>query len=86
MTLAILQVTSEVSVIEIDTRLAFTFTRKLFQLMAAPAVEVINSDALSVNVLQFPPKKLVANLPYKRLSPGSAPLLRVISFKLNLVL
>ncbi|MFZ8872162.1 MAG: 16S rRNA (adenine(1518)-N(6)/adenine(1519)-N(6))-dimethyltransferase RsmA [Candidatus Nanopelagicaceae bacterium] len=63
LTLAILQVTSEVSVIEIDTRLASRLPETI-SAHGAPAVEVINSDALSVNVLQFPPKKLVANLPY----------------------
>ncbi|MFM1789667.1 MAG: rRNA ((1518)-N(6)/adenine(1519)-N(6))-dimethyltransferase RsmA [Actinomycetota bacterium] len=63
LTLAILQVTHEVSVIEIDTRLASRLSETL-SAHGAPPIEVINSDALSINELQFPPKKLVANLPY----------------------
>jgi 16S rRNA (adenine1518-N6/adenine1519-N6)-dimethyltransferase len=63
LTLAILQATSKVSVIEIDGRLA----RRLPQTVkdhGGGEIEIINTDALQVNELQFPPDKLVANLPY----------------------
>ena len=63
LTLAILQATSKVSVIEIDTRLA----RRLAQTVkdhGGAEIEIINLDALAIKDLQFPPDKLVANLPY----------------------
>jgi 16S rRNA (adenine1518-N6/adenine1519-N6)-dimethyltransferase len=63
LTLAILQVTSEVSVIEIDARLASRLPETI-SAHGAPPVDVINADALSIKELRFPPKKLVANLPY----------------------
>lgn len=63
LTLAILQATSEVSVIEIDSRLASKLPETVSE-HGAPSIEVINSDALAVTQLKFPPDKLVANLPY----------------------
>lgn len=63
LTLAILQVTSEVSVIEIDTRLAGRLAQTVKDHGGAE-IEIINSDALAIKDLQFPPDKLVANLPY----------------------
>ena len=63
LTLAILQATSKVSVIEIDTRLAGRLAQTVKDHGGAE-IEIINSDALAVKDLQFPPGKLVANLPY----------------------
>lgn len=63
LTLAILQITSEVSVIEIDSRLAGRL-QETVSAHGAGEIEVINSDALKISELRYPPHKLVANLPY----------------------
>jgi 16S rRNA (adenine1518-N6/adenine1519-N6)-dimethyltransferase len=63
LTLAILQATSKVSVIEIDTRLAQRLAQTVKDHGGAE-IEIINLDALAIKDLQFPPDKLVANLPY----------------------
>ncbi|MFM8965313.1 MAG: ribosomal RNA small subunit methyltransferase A, partial [Actinomycetota bacterium] len=62
LTLAILQATSKVSVIEIDTRLAQRLAQTVKDHGGAE-IEIINLDALAIKDLQFPPDKLVANLP-----------------------
>jgi 16S rRNA (adenine1518-N6/adenine1519-N6)-dimethyltransferase len=63
LTLAILQATSKVSVIEIDSRLAQRLAQTIKDHGGAE-IEIINLDALAIKDLQFPPDKLVANLPY----------------------
>jgi 16S rRNA (adenine1518-N6/adenine1519-N6)-dimethyltransferase len=63
LTLAILQVTSEVSAIEIDSRLALRLQETLRE-HGASEIEIMNTDALAVEELPSRPNKLVANLPY----------------------
>ena len=63
LTLAILQQTNSVTVIEIDQRLASRISQTVTEHGAAK-LNVINIDALSVTELAGSPNKLVANLPY----------------------
>jgi 16S rRNA (adenine1518-N6/adenine1519-N6)-dimethyltransferase len=63
LTLAILQQTNSVTVIEIDSRLASRISRTASE-HGAGALTVVNQDALTVEVIPNSPNKLVANLPY----------------------
>ena len=63
LTLAILQQTNSVTVIEIDQRLASRISQTVAEHGAAK-LNVMNIDALSVTELAGSPNKLVANLPY----------------------
>ena len=63
LTLAILQQTNAVTVIEIDQRLASRITQTATEHGAAK-LNVMNVDALSVSEIAGSPNKLVANLPY----------------------
>jgi 16S rRNA (adenine1518-N6/adenine1519-N6)-dimethyltransferase len=63
LTLAILQQTNSVTVIEIDQRLASRIS-KTVTAHGAAKLNVMNVDALSVTEISGTPNKLVANLPY----------------------
>ena len=63
LTLAILQQTNSVTVIEIDQRLASRISQTVAEHGAAK-LNVMNIDALSVTEIAGSPNKLVANLPY----------------------
>ena len=63
LTLAILQVTPHLTVIEIDSRLAGRLQETASE-HGAGKIEIVNSDALQVEELKSAPNKLVANLPY----------------------
>ena len=63
LTLAILQKTNSVTVIEIDQRLASRIS-KTVTAHGAAKLNVMNVDALSVTEISGTPNKLVANLPY----------------------
>ena len=63
LTLAILQQTNSVTVIEIDQRLASRISQTVAEHGAAK-LNVMNIDALSVTEIASLPNKLVANLPY----------------------
>lgn len=63
LTLAILQQTNSVTVIEIDQRLASRISQTVTEHGAAK-LNVMNIDALSVTEISGSPNKLVANLPY----------------------
>jgi len=63
LTLAILQQTNSVTVIEIDQRLASRISQTVTEHGVAK-LNVMNIDALSVTEIAGSPNKLVANLPY----------------------
>jgi len=63
LTLAILQQTQKVTVIEIDKRLASRISRTTSE-HGAGALTVLNQDALTIEAIPNSPNKLVANLPY----------------------
>ena len=63
LTLAILQQTNSVTVIEIDQRLASRIS-KTVTAHGGAKLNVMNVDALSVTEISGTPNKLVANLPY----------------------
>ncbi len=63
LTLAILQLTPKVTVVEIDSRLAGRLQETVSE-HGAGAIEIVNADALKVLELKSAPNKLVANLPY----------------------
>ncbi len=63
LTLAILNLTNQVTVIEIDQRLASKLPETL-SAHGSGEIEIINQDALQVKELINKPNKLVANLPY----------------------
>ncbi len=63
LTLAILQQTNSVTVIEIDQRLASRIS-KTVTVHGGAKLNVMNVDALSVTEISGTPNKLVANLPY----------------------
>ncbi len=63
LTLAILQQTQKVTVIEIDSRLASRILQTTSE-HGADVLTVLNQDALTIEVIPNSPNKLVANLPY----------------------
>ena len=63
LTLAILQQTNSVTVIEIDQRLASRISQTVTE-HGVTKLNVMNIDALSVTEIAGSPNKLVANLPY----------------------
>ncbi len=63
LTLAILQQTQKVTVIEIDKRLASRISQTTSE-HGASALTVLNQDALTIEAIPNSPNKLVANLPY----------------------
>lgn len=65
LTLALLQVTSKVTAIEIDQRLANRLSKTAIEHGVEPqSLKVINDDALLITSIDGSPTKLVANLPY----------------------
>ena len=63
LTLAILNLTKNVTAIEIDKRLAARLQETLTE-HGSGKIQIINEDALNVTQLESKPNKLVANLPY----------------------
>jgi 16S rRNA (adenine1518-N6/adenine1519-N6)-dimethyltransferase len=65
LTLGLLDARARVTAVEIDTRLAARLPRTVAEL-AGPdaALSVVTEDALRVDRLPIPPRRLVANLPY----------------------
>lgn len=63
LTLAILQQTQKVTVIEIDSRLASRILQTTSE-HGAGTLTVLNQDALTIEMIPNFPNKLVANLPY----------------------
>lgn len=63
LTLALLEVTKNVTVVEIDSRLASRLSVTL-EAHGAAQINIVNQDALQITELPGAPTKLVANLPY----------------------
>ena len=63
LTLALLEVTNKVTVVEIDSRLAARLSETL-KTHGAAEINIVNQDALQIREIPGAPTKLVANLPY----------------------
>lgn len=63
LTLALLEVTKKVTVVEIDSRLAVRLSETL-RAHGAAEITILNQDALQIRDIAGSPTKLVANLPY----------------------
>lgn len=63
LTLALLEVTKKVTVVEIDSRLAARLSETL-RAHGAAEITILNQDALQIRDIAGSPTKLVANLPY----------------------
>jgi len=64
LTIALLEVAQNLTAIEIDQRLSAKLPSTVATHLPDSKLEVINSDALSLNALDSSPTVLVANLPY----------------------
>ncbi|GMA96076.1 hypothetical protein GCM10025881_29000 [Pseudolysinimonas kribbensis] len=64
LTLGLLETGARVTAVEIDTRLATRLPETVAEFAPDAALTVITEDALRLDALPTPPKRLVANLPY----------------------
>lgn len=64
LTLGLLEAGARVTAVEIDPRLASRLPRTVAELAPDAALTVLTEDALRLETLPVPPRRLVANLPY----------------------
>jgi 16S rRNA (adenine1518-N6/adenine1519-N6)-dimethyltransferase len=87
LTLGLLEAGARVTAVEIDRRLAARLPETVAELAPDAALTVITEDALRIEALPVPPRRLVANLPYNVSVPVLLHLLeRVESLETALVM
>lgn len=87
LTLGLLDVVSELVVVEVDEKLANRLAKTVAEKAPGRRLQIINADALKIQSLPFEPTALVANLPYNISVPVLLHFLETFpSIKMGLVL
>ena len=87
LTLGLLDVVSELVVVEVDEKLANRLAKTVAEKAPGRRLKIINADALKIQSLPFEPTALVANLPYNISVPVLLHFLETFpSIKMGLVL